>query len=160
MIYNLAVDFDRERFKKRVNALFAKKVMVELQDISRRTYKQNSYLHLIVSYFASQIGEKADVVKQVIYKQIVNKDMFVRYRDDIPYLRSVKDLTSDEMNMSITRFKSYCSENGVYIPDEGEESVVLFIVHRILDLRVIKRQFAPRLYEAVLKPQHSKPLRF
>ena len=131
MIYNLAVDFDRERFKKRVNALFAKKVMVELQDISRRTYKQNSYLHLIISYFASPIGEKADVVKQVIYKQIVNKDMFVRYRDDIPYLRSVKDLTSDEMNMSITRFKSYCSENGVYIPDEGEEEYIRCMMYEV-----------------------------
>lgn len=131
MIYNLAVDLDRERFKKRVNALFAKKVMVELQDISRRTYKQNSYLHLIISYFASQIGEKADVVKQVIYKQIVNKDMFVRYRDDIPYLRSVKDLTSDEMNMSITRFKSYCSENGVYIPDEREEEYIRCMMYEV-----------------------------
>ncbi len=131
MIYNLAVDFDRERFKKRVNALFAKKVMVELQDISRRTYKQNSYLHLIISYFASQIGEKTDVVKQVIYKQIVNKDMFVRFRDDIPYLRSVKDLTSDEMNMSITRFKSYCSENGVYIPDEGEEEYIRCMMYEV-----------------------------
>ena len=30
------------------------------------------------------------------------------------------------------------------IPDEGEERVVLFVVHRILDLRVMKRQFAPR----------------
>lgn len=131
MIYNLAVDFDRERFKKRVNALFAKKVMVELQDISKRTYKQNSYLHLIISYFASQIGEKADVVKQVIYKQIVNKDMFVRFRDDIPYLRSVKDLTSDEMSMSITRFKSYCSENGVYIPDEGEEEYIRCMMYEV-----------------------------
>ena len=131
MIYNLAVDLDRERFKKRVNALFAKKVMVELQDISRRTYKQNSYLHLIISYFASQIGEKADVVKQVIYKQIVNKDMFVRFRDDIPYLRSVKDLTADEMNMSITRFKSYCSENGVYIPDEGEEEYIRCMMYEV-----------------------------
>ena len=131
MIYNLAVDLDRERFKKRVNALFAKKVMVELQDISRRTYKQHSYLHLIISYFASQIGEKADVVKQVIYKQIVNKDMFVRHRDDIPYLRSVKDLTSDEMNMSITRFKSYCSENGVYIPDEREEEYIRWMMYEV-----------------------------
>ena len=131
MIYNLAVDLDRERFEKRVNALFAKKVMVELQDISRRTYKQNSYLHLVISYFASQIGEKADVVKQVIYKQIVNKDMFVRFRDNVQYLRSVKDLTSDEMNMSITRFKSYCSENGVYIRDEGEEEYIRCMMYEV-----------------------------
>lgn len=46
------------------------------------------------------------------------------------------------------------------IPDEGEESVILFIVHRILDLRVIKRQFGLHLYEAVLKPQRLEPLRF
>ena len=46
------------------------------------------------------------------------------------------------------------------IPDEGEERVILFVVHRILDLRVIKRQFGLHLYEAVLKPQRSKPLRF
>ena len=30
------------------------------------------------------------------------------------------------------------------VPDEGEKRVVLFVVHRILDLRVMKRQFAPR----------------
>ena len=46
------------------------------------------------------------------------------------------------------------------VPDEGEKRVVLFVVHRILDLRVIKRQFGLHLYEAVLKPQRSKPLRF
>ena len=46
------------------------------------------------------------------------------------------------------------------IPDEGEESIILFIVHRILDLRVIILKFAPRLYEAVLKSQRSEPLRF
>ena len=46
------------------------------------------------------------------------------------------------------------------VPDEGEKRVVLFVVHRILDLRVIKRQFGLHLYEADLKPQRSKPLRF
>lgn len=131
MIYNLAIEFDRERFKKRVNALFVKKGMVELQDVSRRTYKQNSYLHLIISYFASQIGEKADVVKQVIYKQIVNKELFVRYRDNIPYLRSVRDLTSDEINTSIARFKTYCSENGVYIADEGEDEYIRCMMYEV-----------------------------
>lgn len=131
MIYNLAIEFDRERFKKRVNALFVKKGMVELQDVSRRTYKQNSYLHLIISYFASQIGEKADVVKQVIYKQIVNKELFVRYRDNIPYLRSIRDLTSDEINTSIARFKTYCSENGVYIADEREDEYIRCMMYEV-----------------------------
>ena len=35
------------------------------------------------------------------------------------------------------------------IPDEGEECVILLVVHKILDLRVIKLQFAPLQYESV-----------
>ena len=35
------------------------------------------------------------------------------------------------MNMSIARFKSYCSENGVYIPDEGEEEYIRCMMYEV-----------------------------
>ena len=46
------------------------------------------------------------------------------------------------------------------IPDEGEESVILLVVHRVLDLRVVKPQIAPRQCESVQQPQRSEPSRF
>lgn len=126
MIYNLDNDLDRERFKTRVNALFKSRKMVELTDASRRSLRSNSYLHTIISYFALEIGEKADYVKEQYYKRLCNKDIFVSVRHDdrlnadVEVLRSSADINQDEMSLSITRFRDWASEQGVYIPS-GEE---------------------------------------
>lgn len=88
----------------------------------KRTLSQNSYLHLILAYFACQTGNTLEWVKREYYKKLVNPQTFIRERDDpylgrVKYLRSSADLETDEMTLTIDRFRNWsASEAGVYLP--------------------------------------------
>ena len=88
----------------------------------KRTLNQNSYLHLILAYFACQTGNTLQWVKREYYKKLVNPSTFIRERDDpylgrVKYLRSSADLETDEMTLTIDRFRNWsASEAGVYLP--------------------------------------------
>ena len=88
----------------------------------KRTLSQNSYLHLILAYFACQTGGTLEWVKREYYKKLVNPQTFIRERDDpylgrVKYLRSSADLETDEMTLTIDRFRNWsASEAGVYLP--------------------------------------------
>ena len=122
------------------NALHAAQARAKLEKLIRdgkvfdltekkphRTLLQNAYLHVLISYFACQTGNTAEWVKREYYKKLVNPSLFIRGRDDpfmgkVKYLRSSADLTTEEMSLSIDRFRSWASESaGIYLPspDEG-----------------------------------------
>ena len=124
MIYNLKNALDKESFKVRVNQLFLKCETVELTSKKPRTMKQNSYLHLIISFLGCKIGLKADYVKEIYYKAECNSDLFLSEKFDptlgrnVTILRSSKELTTEEMTLSIQRFRNWSSqEAGVFLPD-------------------------------------------
>lgn len=93
----------------------------------QRTLSQNSYLHVLLSYFACQCGETAEYVKREYFKKLVNPSLFIREKDDrflgrVKYLRSSADLTTGEMTLCIDRFRDWASQSaGIYLPspDEG-----------------------------------------
>ena len=64
MIYNLSNPYEREKLIAWVERMIEKGEVIEAKrkDVAR-TIKQNSYLHLIISYFASQYGCGADEAK-------------------------------------------------------------------------------------------------
>jgi hypothetical protein len=86
--------------------------------------KQNSYLHLIIAYFGCQRGYKLEYVKEVFYKAECNSDLFLSEKLDpilkrtVPILRSYKELTTEEMTLSIQRFRNWSSqEAGLFLPE-------------------------------------------
>ena len=122
------------------NALHAAQARAKLEKLIRdskvfdltekkphRTLLQNAYLHVLISYFACQTGNTAEWVKREYYKKLVNPSLFIREREDpfmgkVKYLRSSADLTTEDMSLSIDRFRSWASESaGIYLPspDEG-----------------------------------------
>ena len=122
------------------NALHAAQARAKLEKLIRdgkvfdltekkpqRTLNQNSYLHVLISYFACQTGNTAEWVKREYYKKLVNSSLFIREREDrflgkVKYLRSSADLTTEEMTLSIDRFRNWSAESaGIYLssPDEG-----------------------------------------
>lgn len=133
MKYNLSDPIQLEQFKARVDlAVKTGKGVYELKFCHPgRTMKQNAYLHLIISYFASQYGENAEFVKQNYFKLAANRDIFVREKDDplaghIRFLRSSSSLTSDEMQTAIERFRNWASmKAGIYIPSSEEKDLML-----------------------------------
>ena len=132
MIYNLKNDLDKESFKVRCNQLFIKGEVVELISKKPRTMKQNAYLHLIISYLGCKIGHKTEYVKEIYYKAECNSDLFLSEKFDeklkrtVPILRSSTELTTEEMTLSIQRFRNWSSEVlGEYLPDAINKDMLL-----------------------------------
>lgn len=130
MIYDLSKPLDREKFKMRVNHLFAKGRQVELVEKAKRSLSQNSYLHVLLGILAIDQGVTMDYAKEFYYKRHVNRDIFVASRKDkivgdIEVLRSSRDLTVEEMRISIDRLRNWASsELGCYLPSADEESLL------------------------------------
>ena len=82
MIFNLAEELGRRQFKERCDFLLRQGFLVELTEKrGKRTLKQNSYLHLLLSYFALQYGERMETIKQEVFKRHVNPDIFLQEKD-------------------------------------------------------------------------------
>ena len=138
MIYNLSNPYDVERFKGWADKMIAERKVVEAKrKDENRTIKQNSYLPLIISYFATQYGCGADEAKIDFYKRRCNRDLFERWRrnrrgDPVPYLRSSADLTKDEMTLSIDRFRNWSSSAaGISLPPPEEGEMMIYMMQEV-----------------------------
>lgn len=132
MKYDLSNPLHRAQFKGRADKLLKDaKAVAELR-VCRppRSARQNSYLHAALGYFASQTGYSPEYVKQEYYKRLCNRDIFEREVSDrflgrICVLRSSASLTTEEMTLSIERFRNWAAEAaGVYIPSPDEAQLV------------------------------------
>lgn len=137
MLYDLRNPLDRERFKRRCNALYSKQSIVELSEKTQRSIQQSRYAHLIMSYLAMETGNTLDYVKEVFYKRTANKELFLREKEDeilgkVEYLRSSADLSKEEMTLSIDRFRDWSSQTaGVYLPAANEQEFLASIEYEL-----------------------------
>lgn len=132
MIYNLQNDIERaqaiQKFKTHLDAGKRIELIVKAQ---KRSLKQNSYLHLLFSYFAIESGYPTDYVKQQFFKRVCNNELFEvvlkGVLGEVLHLRSTRDLTTAEMSIAIERFKNWAvQEAGIVLPDAED---VDFIQH-------------------------------
>ena len=49
----------------------------------------------------------------------------------ITVLRSSRDLNKEEMSLSIDRFRRFAEENGIYIPEPGDEELLAQLEYEI-----------------------------
>lgn len=131
MTYNLTNPLDVQNAKTRLDFLVKRGCIIELTEKKqKRTLSQNAYLHLLLGYFASQTGNTLEWVKKQYYKKLCNPDIFIGEREDrflgrVKYVRSSADLRTDEMNLSIERFRNWAaSEAGIYLPDPTSEAEI------------------------------------
>lgn len=129
MLYNLSDDLDRKRFLAKVDYLCGKGGVVELSGKRTRTLSQNNYAHLCFGVLAMEVGESVEYVKQEVFKRICNPDIFIVEKHNpilgtIQVLRSTAELTTGEMSIAIDRYRKWCSEQGVYIPEANEQAII------------------------------------
>ena len=129
MQYDLTSDFQRKAFLSRVDNLLERGAVVELTEKTIRTRGQNNYLHLLIGVVAMATGNTLEDAKRWYFKEICNPDLFHRQHFDklgncIDSIRSTADLTKEEMSMAIDRFKRWGNENGIYMPNPGDESLL------------------------------------
>mgnify|MGYP003625224506 CR=1 FL=1 len=128
MILDASKQFDIERSRTRLEKLIKNKSKFELTEKKPvRSVSQNAYLHLIIGWFAIEYGETIDYVKRMIFKKLVNPEIFIFERENTKTgekrkeLKSSAILDSREMTNAIDRFRDYSSkEFGVYLPEAGE----------------------------------------
>ena len=103
--------------------------VVELTEKTFRSKNQNSYLHLLLGVVAMETGNTLEDVKREYFKDLVNPDIFRSYRTDnrgntIRVYRSSAEVSKEEMSIAIDRFKKWGAENGIYMPNPGDESLL------------------------------------
>lgn len=144
MVYDLNTGIDRERFKRRVNALYERRAVVECSEHKpKRSSPQNRYLHVILGEFAMQTGNTMDYVKVEYFKRLCNRELFVRTKYDdlakkeVEVLRSSKDLDTGEMTTAIERFRNWAaSEAGIELPDPNDQEWIAYIEREMQHQRV------------------------
>lgn len=127
MIFILKNPFDVEKFRNWCEGVIDRQATVECRrKYPPRSIAQNNYLHVILTYFASEFGYSTDEVKQDLFKRQVNASIFVHERinkrgQTVSYLRSTTDLDTAEMTVAIERFRNWsASEQGLYLPEPHE----------------------------------------
>lgn len=132
MIFNLQNPYEHDRFKEYVNNLYKQKCVVEVKKINpKRSLAQNSYLHVILGYFATQYGCSLDEAKVDYFKRQCNASIFEervtnKVGKEIIRLRSSSDLTTAEMTLAIDRFRNWAAyEGGIYLPAPHEDEMII-----------------------------------
>lgn len=130
MLYDLGNELSRQQFAARAAHLMEGKSIVELTEKRQRTGSQNRYLHVIIGLLAIETGNTLDYVKRNYYKYGCNKDLFLVTKPDpilgrdVPFLRSSRDLSKEEMSLSIDRFRTWAAQQGYYLPSPEDEALV------------------------------------
>lgn len=129
MIYNLENEFHRKSFLARCEDCLERSMVVELTTKTVRSRNQNSYLHLLLGVVAMDTGNTLSYVKEWYFKRLCNPDLFIQEAVDkfigtVQVIRSTKDLTREELSTAIDRFKRWGSEQGMYLPNPGDESLL------------------------------------
>lgn len=143
-VYDLNTEIDRERYRRRVEALFTKRAVVEVSEHKpKRSLSQNAYLHLLLGEFAMQTGNRLEYVKSEYFKKECNTALFVRSETDkltgkeVCLLRSSKDLDTGEMTTAIERFKHWAAETaGIELPDAEDRAWLDYISREMQHLQI------------------------
>lgn len=130
MVYDFRNPLDCQRFISRCSSLIEKQAVVDLTEKVQRSLTQNAYLHAIIGAVAMECGTSLDYAKENYFKRLCNTALFVREVDDkrigckVQVLRSTADLTKEEMSTAIDRFKRWAAEQGMYLPEPGDDALL------------------------------------
>ena len=129
MVYDRSMDFQRKSCLARMDNLMEKGAVVELTEKAFRSPNQNRYLHLLIGVVAIETGNTLEDAKKWYFKETCNPDLFhVQHRDKmgncIDHIRSTAELTKEEMSTAIDRFKRWGAENGIYMPNPDDASLL------------------------------------
>lgn len=126
MIFNSQQYDYAQRARSKLEFMIKRGATFELTERKKtRTNHQNRYLHLAFKQVHIETGYSFHEVKQVLFKKIVNPEIFISQGRLGEYLRSTADLDTLEMTKAIDKFRDYCiSEIDVYIPEPNEEEKI------------------------------------
>lgn len=140
MIYNSSNELQKKQAVEKMNYFISKGKTFELKAKNpKRSISQNSYLHLILTWFAIETGYTMEEVKQEIFKKHVNSATFYDGEFEgkiegfkIERWRSTASLDTSEMTLAIDRFRNFSSiELGIYLPEPKELALLQDLENQI-----------------------------
>jgi len=129
MIYNSTNPLQKNQAIEKLKYFISKGKTFELKaKHPKRSISQNSYLHLILTWFAIETGYTMEEVKQEIFKKHVNSTLFYDGEFEgkiqgfkIERWRSTANLDTAETTLAIDRFRNFSSQElGIYLPEPKE----------------------------------------
>lgn len=133
MLFNLNNPYDVQKFDEHIKKLRDQKAVVDVKKKHpNRSLAQNSYLHVILGYFACTYGCSIEYAKTEYFKKECNKDLFIVERttkngEVIQDWRSSSDLDTAEMTIAIDRFRNWsASIGGIYLPSPNEGEALIY----------------------------------
>ena len=119
MLFNLDTQIDRERATRRFTDLMEQRTVMELKKKVKRSTSQNSYLHLILGWFAMETGYTLAEAKELYKTKNSGRYWYVKNKEN--FTKSSRDLTTEEMTATIEVFRNYSSkEAGIYLPEPSD----------------------------------------
>lgn len=133
MEYNLSKEIDRARFQEKAAYFLMKESKVELvKRREKRSFNQNAYLHLVLSWLGIEMGLNLEQTKQSIWKQIICPDIFKIKVNDFDVYKSSSDLNTLEMTQAIDALRNWASiELGCYLPEPHESEILASMNNQI-----------------------------
>lgn len=143
MIYDLQDEISRKKARTYFEYLQTKKSRIALiEKRPRRSISQNNYLHLILSAFGINFGYTLQEVKQYIFKETVNYDLFYDCQKEmidefdnvlsIPKWRSSAHLDTKELSDAIDRFLDFSAKQGYRLPEPSDLTWITELENEIL----------------------------
>ena len=121
MLLNLDKEIDRSRFESRSKALLDKRCIVDLTEKTKRSQRQNRYLHLVIAWWGMETGHNARESKRVF--KYLNKDVFFYKKRGIEQIKSSADIEKDVLTKCIEKFRKWSNEEfSVYLPTPDEQA--------------------------------------
>ena len=133
MIYEPKNPFQKKQALEKINYFLKLGKRFELKaKHDKRSISQNSYLHLILTWFGLETGYTLEEVKQDIFKKHVNPTLFYEGEFEgkiggliIERWRSSASLDTAEMTLAIDRFRDFASkELGIYLPEPKDLAIL------------------------------------
>jgi len=137
MIYDPKNPLHQKQAIEKLNYFISKGKRFELKaKHDKRSISQNSYLHLILSWFGVETGYTLEEVKQEIFKKHVNSSLFydgeMKGFITVSRWRSTADLDTAEMTLAIDRFRDFSSkELGIYLPEPSDLAILQGIENQL-----------------------------
>lgn len=114
MIFYLNIPSEREKFQKLSEKFLENNFNVELKKVhKKRSIRQNSFLHVLISLFGIEHGYSIEESKTVLKRSCP----FMRYEKKGQwFLKKTRDMTTIEISDFIDWIYTYSAKNGLVLP--------------------------------------------
>jgi hypothetical protein len=125
MRYDLQKQLDQKQALAQLQHLISKGAKIELTEKRKqRTYKQNRYLHVILTSWGLHLGYDLDEMKDII-KIDLSPSIFKYEKNGRTFYKSTSDLDTKQMTIVVDKIRKTAQDRtGFYIPEPHETELL------------------------------------